>query len=393
MAPFGAPLPGLTQDERNRFEQGKETFEEADEVADGLGLVFNGRSCAGCHRGQATGGGANIFATRIGAYFNNRFDPLVAFGGPALQVNGIGPVGNGVVITGEVVPPQATVVARRRTTPLFGLGLVDAVDNRTLEDLAARQRRTQPDTAGRVNLVTDLRTGRPTQGRFGWKAQVGSLYDFAVDAYKEEIGITTGGFTIPGAVDSSGQPLTFPFARTSDGRSVSEENAPQGDVSLLAFDPVPGPDDNDDEDSIRFADFMRMLAPPPRNRSVGDTSAGEAVFNRIGCANCHLPSLTTGRSSIRALNQVTFQPYSDFLVHDMGSLGDGIEAGTARGREMRTAPLWGLRTQPSFLHDGRAQTVDQAIRMHDGQGRDSTRRYANLGSADKQALMKFLNSL
>ena len=115
--------------------------------------------------------------------------------------------------------------------------------------------------------------------------------------------------------------------------------------------------------------------------------------NQIGCAICHYPTLTTGSSSIVALNQVSFQPFSDFLLHDMGSLGDGIEQGNATGRQMRTAPLWGLRVRTTFLHDGRASTLQDAISAHDGQALSARNLFMQLSSTDLQNLLAFLSSL
>ena len=113
---------------------------------------------------------------------------------------------------------------------------------------------------------------------------------------------------------------------------------------------------------------MRLLAPPPRGAITPEVQAGEQVFQRIGCAGCHVPTWTTGSSPIAALGGVTFHPYSDFLLHDMGALGDGIEQGRARGTEMRTMPLWGLRMRQMFLHDGRTRSLADAIGAHAGQG-------------------------
>ena len=111
-----------------------------------------------------------------------------------------------------------------------------------------------------------------------------------------------------------------------------------------------------------------MLAPPPPGPASQSVRAGAQVFQSIGCADCHIPVLATGPSPIRTLNRVPFQPFSDFLLHDMGSLNDGIAQGAAGNNQMRTAPLWGMRLFTQFLHDGRASTVSAAILAHDGQG-------------------------
>src|SRR5262249_34295956 len=162
-----------------------------------------------------------------GAVVGGVFDPLTNLGGSLVQTDGIGAQG-ACSFVGEQVPAQATIVARRRATPLFGLGLVDAVPDSELVALGNLQARLHPETAGRPNMVTDVATGRLVVGKFGWKSQVPNLLQFSADAYLNEMGITT--------------PL-FP-----------DENCPQGDCALLACDPVPGVDD-DLEDVEHFRDF------------------------------------------------------------------------------------------------------------------------------------------
>jgi CxxC motif-containing protein (DUF1111 family) len=361
----GGPLPGLLPDELSRFTAGRDVFEEVEDVADGLGPVFNADSCAACHDAPVTGGGGNLVETRFGRTTNGAFDPMTSQGGSLIQTTGIGAQG-ACVFVGEQVPPEATIRAGRRTTPLFGLGLVDAVPDGALLLLAAYESRYHPEKAGRANIVTDVTTGRQAVGRFGWKSQVPSLLHFSADAYLNEMGITT------------------PF--------FPNENCPQGDCALLACDPVPDPED-DGTDVHRFHDFMQMLAPPPRPSLDRVQAAGSRVFDQIGCASCHVRTLATGPSSVRALRYRAFQPYSDFLLHDMGPLGDGIEQGLARGGEMRTAPLWGLHMLATYLHDGRATTIADAILAHDGQGRTARDRFAALPAAEQAWLLAFLGSL
>ncbi len=362
---FGDPIAGLTADELQRFNDGHDAFAEEETPADGLGPVFNGDSCGGCHNGGAVGGGSEQLETRFGTITNGVFDPLTQFGGSLIQAKGIGQVG-ACNYVGEVVPPEATIVAQRRTTPLFGFGLVDAVPESELLALAAREARRYPATAGRPNMVTDVVTGMQAVGRFGWKSQVPNLLQFSADAYLNEMGITT--------------PL-FP-----------DENCPQGDCSLLACNPVPGVND-DLTDVNEFHDFMTLLAPPPVQKATFATLQGSQLFDRVGCAACHVPSLRTGASDVAALNFQTFNPYSDFLLHDMGSLGDGIVQGVATGREMRTAPLWGIRLFATFLHDGRAHSIEEAILAHDGQGRRARDRFAALPASKKTNLLAFLGTL
>lgn len=372
---FGDPLPGLTAEEHDLFLEGKAGFENVEGIASGLGPVFNGTSCAECHSSPATGGVSETLSTRIGTMTDGRFDPLERFGGPTIQTKGI--VGlRGLRFPGEVVPKQATIVARRRANPLFGFGLVEAVPDEAFDFEALAQEHFTPETAGRPHEVRNLRTGHPAVGRFGWKAQAATLMDFAGDAYKDELGITTPG-----------------WFRSADGRLIDEENPPQGDARLLRFNPLASPNADDIGDVIEFRNFMRFLAPPPQKPLTAQARLGQNVFRQIGCADCHQPTMRTGANPVKALDRVEFHPFSDFLLHDMGNLGDGIEQETATGREMRTAPLWGLRELPFFLHDGRAETVDEAIRLHDGQGRGARNRYRDLPEARRRALLAFLNSI
>jgi CxxC motif-containing protein (DUF1111 family) len=366
-ADLGDPVGGLTAAQLHAFVIGREAFEEEEVAEDGLGPVFNGTSCVECHNAGAVGGGSEIVETRFGTVRNGAFDPLVRQGGSLIQTQGLGYYG-GCEYVGEHVPRRATIVAGRRTTPLFGLGLVDAVPDATFVALAARQARLSPRTAGRPNVVLDVASGERVVGRFGWKSQVPNLFQFSADAYVNEMGITT--------------PL-FP-----------DEVCPQGNCQLLSCDPVPGVDD-DLADVELFAAFMRLLAPPRPRQAVDlrAVAAGSRLFDEVGCADCHVRALTTGPSAVAALDRRTFHPFSDFLLHDMGSLGDGIVQGEASGTEMRTAPLWGLRVITTFLHDGRASTVEDAILAHEGQGRRARRRFLALTPRQRDYLLRFLGTL
>jgi CxxC motif-containing protein (DUF1111 family) len=259
-------------------------------------------------------------------------------------------------------------MAHRRTTPLFGLGLVDNVPDVFLQQVAAQEQARTPETAGRVNMVLDAASGQLRVGRFGWKCQEATLFSFSGDAYVNEMGVTT--------------PL-FPV-----------ENCPQGNCALLSASGLPPvPNNADNGDLAGFTDFMTFLAPPPAGPMSSQARRGADVFVQVGCANCHLPTFRTGPSPSAAFNRVTFSPFSDFLLHDMGRLGDGIAQGGAGTREMRTAPLWGVRSLTTFLHDGRADSLTDAILAHDGQGRDARDRFASLGRDQRARLIAFLSSL
>lgn len=362
---FSQPLPGATAAEIAAFEEGEEDFEEVEEPDEGLGPIFNERSCAACHSVGGTGGGSTILETRFGKITNGVFDPLTQFGGSLQQLFGIGDLGGGCNFFTESIGGGANVVARRRATPLFGLGLVDAIPDSTFVNLAASQ---PVATRGKVNRVLNISTGQLVVGKFGWKSQVPNLFQFSGDAYVNEMGITNPQFP--------------------------DESCPNGDCAILArCNPLPTL--NDDGAGVQnFANFMKFLAAPTRGPITAAVTAGEAVFNSIGCAACHTPTLVTGPNASAALSNKTIHPYSDFLLHDMGSAGDRIGAmGTAGLTEMRTAPLWGLRIITSFFHDGRANTVSRAVENHGGQATTSRDRFNNLNATQKSQILAFLASL
>ena len=343
---FGEALRGLTPAQIAAFNDGLTEFTDVETVADGLGPVFNGRACAECHSVPVVGGGSERVVTRFGKMTNGAFDPLTQFGGSLIQDHAIGPddVAGLHQFAPDALPTAATIVAHRRTTPLFGLGFVDSVPDADFYALATREAARGDGTAGKVSVVADLVHGGTAVGKFGWKAQVPNLKQFSGDAYLNEMGITN---------------TLFP-----------NENCPGGNCAELAWNPVPALND-DGEGVEQFNDFMTLLAPPPRANTAGrqrnsPVSAGERVFGDIGCDSCHVATLRTGSSDIAALSNKQFHPYSDFLLHDMGTLGDGIAQGSASDREIRTAPLWGLRMVTRYLHDGRALTLEQAILGHAG---------------------------
>lgn len=347
------------------FVDGRDDFETAETPAGGLGPIFNRDSCVACHNGPAVGGSSPIFVTRFGMVTNGVFDPLEALGGSLLQERSIAPQAR------EIVPPQANVVARRNSTALFGLGLIGAIPDETI--LANVKTSPTDGVKGKACIITDVASGTQRVGRLGWKAQQATVLAFAADAYRNEMGITN--------------------------RFFPTENAPNGNAALLAqFDAVQDPEDTVDPatgktDVDKVADFMNLLGPPPTLPLSPSAAQGRNVFNQVSCNLCHTPVMMTGANPIPALNFKPVNLYSDLLLHDMGSLGDGIVQGPAGAREMKTAPLWGLRASPPYLHDGRAPTIDAAIVAHDGEGKASRDRYNALSPTAKQQLIDFLLSL
>jgi CxxC motif-containing protein (DUF1111 family) len=369
---LGDPLPNLDADETTRFAGGKAEFASVEAIADGLGPVFNDTACGNCHSAGALGGASDHTVTRYGKLTDGVFDPLTNEGGTLVHARGIGPITNAAGRTcnyvGEVVPTDANVQTKRVTTPVFGLGLVDATPDETFEALAKLEARNWPSTAGRAAHVTNVTTNAIAVGKFGWKAQNPTLHQFAGDAYVNEMGITSPEFP--------------------------HDTCPQGKCDLLACDPRPDdPEDADGADVTKFTDFMTFIAPPPRGYFGGTEFSGKALFDAVGCARCHTPNLRTGHSASAALDEVVYHPFSDFLLHDMGGLGDQIVQADASLTEMRTAPLWGVGARPLLLHDGRATTIDDAIRAHAGQGAAAAAAFADLCDADRAALVAFVRSL
>jgi hypothetical protein len=187
---IGGPLPNVTDDEQARFVAGQATFANVETAADdGLGPVFNENACAVCHNVWAIGGGSTRLETRLGTMTDGVFDPMTDMGGSLMQDHAIGLVG-GINYVAEVVPASppfpraATIVAERRTTPLFGLGLVDNVPDSLLMQIAQFEQERAPDTAGRVNIVVDRASGQQRVGPFGWKCQQATLFTFSGDALR-----------------------------------------------------------------------------------------------------------------------------------------------------------------------------------------------------------------
>jgi CxxC motif-containing protein (DUF1111 family) len=354
------------------FNDNRFIFEEVENIQDGLGPTYNAQSCRECHQNVVTGGASQVAELRSGRTEDGQF--FESLGGTLIHSRATYPD-----IVEQITPADNTRTFRISTNTL-GNGFVEAIANSTL--LAIRNK--QPEAMrGTAVMVPVLEAGSKARiGRFGWKGQHASLVSFSADAYLNEMGITT--------------PL-FPEENTSNGRFVG---------SGSGYDPVADPED-DGVDVVAFADFMRSTKAPPRGTITADVSAGEALFNKVGCDTCHTPSITTARPGAKinggeltvptALGNKIIHPYSDFLLHDIGT-GDGIPvlplpeyASTAT--QMRTAPLWALRTRNRLMHDGQSLTKQDAIQRHAGQAAGVTKNYNALSVAEKNQLLAFLDSL
>jgi len=370
-----SPLPNLTDAQLAAFNAGLAEFSEVETAEEGLGPVFNGKSCAECHAVPSVGGSEpNVGVareTRIGRIFNGGFDPLdgsvsVNRGGGLLQQRAIDLPG--CHLKGEEVPPEATIVSLRNTTPLFGAGLIEAISDATILG--------NESNGGKANHVFNPDTGETEIGRFGWKAQVATLHQFAGDAYLNEMGITNPSFR--------------------------EENRPQGQpippgcdtVPLCADDPTKQcPNDLEDDGSgvTAFENFMKFLAP--LRPDLVPVSVPQ-VFYETGCASCHVPVMETGGDTPGIPAGIKVNLFSDLLLHRMGAgLADGIRQGEAEEDEFRTAPLWGLSHRDRFLHDGKSNKIEDAILRHGGQAQQARDKFVALPQAERDALLAFLNSL
>jgi CxxC motif-containing protein (DUF1111 family) len=354
------------------FNDNRFIFEEVEKIQDGLGPTYNAQSCRECHQNVVTGGASQVAELRSGRTQDGQF--FESLGGTLIHSRATYP---DLV---EQITPEDNTVTFRISTNTLGNGFVESIANSTL--LAIRSK--QPEAMrGAAVMVPVLEAGSKARiGRFGWKGQHASLVSFSADAYLNEMGITS--------------PL-FPDENTSNGKYVGYGSG---------YDPVPDPED-DGVDVVAFADFMRATKAPSRGTITADVSAGEALFNKTGCAVCHTPSITTARPGTKinggeftvpnALGNKIIHPYSDYLLHDIGT-GDGIPvlplpeyASTAT--QMRTAPLWGLRTRNRLMHDGLSLTKQDAIQRHAGQAAGVTKKYNALSDAEKNQLLAFLNSL
>lgn len=392
-ASAGGPFAGLNSTEVGVFMEAQSVFEEVDSVSGtiesgaGLGPTFNGNSCAMCHAQPAVGGTspgltspqhpiANpqvAVATLHGA--KNTLPSFITANGPVREARFItltgttgGMLDGGVhdlfTIAGRSDAPGCTLaqpnfaaqladnnVIFRIPTPVFGLGLVEATPDATLQaNLSANaSAKSALGISGRFN--TSGNDGTIT--RFGWKAQNKSVLIFAAEAYNVEQGVSNEGFenersAVPGCVFNSSP---------EDHTNFTNGGSTTGTASQMS------------SDVVNFGLFMRLSAPPTPATPTASITAGQTVFSNVGCALCHTPSLTTGKSIFTGMSNFTFHPYSDFALHHMGGgLADGVSQGVAVADEFRTAPLWGLGQRLFFMHDGRTSDLVQAILAHDNIG-------------------------
>ena len=383
------PIAVLTPTQLAVHAAGDEEFARRFTSSDGVGPMFVAQSCEQCH--VADGKAHPVFTiTRFGCTGGGGFDPLVELGGPQLQnrsVMGYPP---------EAVPPEATGIAGFLAPAVTGLGFLEAVDDQTLLDLADPDDSDGDGISGRVSLIPaagaaeeairrdlvfqsgsargNVIEGASFIGRFGKKAAAVNLLHQVATAYIQDMGLTTDLFV---------EDLTNVQAGALAGDVVAD---PEIGLDVL--------------DAVTF--YMKTLrVPSRRNAGAPEVHLGEELFREIGCASCHVPTLTTGAHEVGRLDRVTFHPYTDLLLHDMGEeLDDGYTEGSATTSEWRTAPLWGVglaaATQGGgafYLHDGRAPSLREAITYHGGGAAASRAAFDHLTAERQDALIAFLSSL
>lgn len=400
---------GLVDDATHQADQAK--FDEVEQVADGLGPLYNAQSCRECHQNPTSAGTSQVTELRVGHLgpdhrFENPEIPI-AHGTEVIKgrtlVNDRSICPNAAFPNAEIqehVPETEKIRTTRTSLGLLGDGFVEAVADQTFVDLARGQcNEKHHKICGQVLYVPIVEApGETGVGRFGWKDQHASLLSFSGDAYLNEMGITT---------------RLFPDEVTKICNTVSEPND------------TPGTDGLDDVD--HFARFVRATKAPARDSQLAGTAEakkGEELFEKIGCQTCHVRTLTTAAAGTKinggkftvpdALGNKTFYPFSDFLLHDVGT-GDGVavpmtehygqkvyqqkwknfaqEAFQTAANKLRTAPLWGVRFRNRLMHDGESTTMRDAILRHKGEAAQVTHRFEERSRSDQEAIVEFLNSL
>ena len=368
---FDSPVDGLTDSELAVFAKGDAEFSRRFAPNTGLGPIFNNTSCFSCHSGDGRGRLENSLL-RIGSSTD---DFLGHLGGPQIQDKAIA----GAEF--EIVPP-GVAVSVRLPPPVFGVGLIEAIPASTVFALADPNDSNGDGISGRANIVntpdfvpaSELGSGHGQLGRFGRKAQTSSLIQQVIEAYLQDIGVTSD--FLP-----------------------HENRNPRSSVPVEAIDRVTDPE-IPASTVMATLHYVRTLAPAAPGEMTPQREEGLKLFGSMGCASCHVPVLKTGPHQITALANKDVVLYSDLLLHDMGDeLADNRPDGLANGREWRTTPLWGLRLMRQFLngdafllHDGRARSVEEAIMMHGGEAKRARDAFAGASTASRAALLDFVES-
>ncbi len=382
---LGGPIEGLSHEELLSFNRGREQFQRQFRLSEGLGPHYNATACASCHAHPKPGGAAglyrNTYVVMVGTpHFHSPIDGLFSPFVPSY-----GPLDEARIRIPESTPEETVYVEQRNTPPLYGVGLFEFVTNETLLSQTDPNDDDGDGISGRFN--TD---GVGNIGRFGWKANRNNLESSARRAAFDLMGLSNhpvAGFD--GIVNLS----------------MSRQIGSYLDQPLDDNDGIPDPELTVEELSDLIT-FTRFLAPPRRGEVTPLENQGEWHFTDLGCVDCHLPVLDSTVGPLAA--------YTDLLLHDLGGeLAGEIHFGNAQftslppigdptlewplglltGHEWRTAPLWGISLHPPFLHDGRAETLQDAILMHGGEAQVSRDGFEALTPEQQESVIAFLESL
>lgn len=370
------PLFGATEAELDRFADGDLLFDVPYREADGLGPLYIRTSCASCHGEGARGpGGAEKMVIIEADGFTPSEDQSALAWGHTVR-----PYFTSAATQPLVAPEESVTLKKslRLGPPIFGRGYMEAISDSEIERVEHEQSLRTDGISGRINRVAYQSEANPGQpyhahkkgdsgliGRFGLKARIATSDEFTADAFQGDMGITS-----PMRTDEPSNP---------DG--VTDDAKPGFDVDLETINAV--------------GDYVRLVEIPTRDTTTGP---GLELFQQVQCGVCHVPRLKTRADyPIPALAGIDAPVFTDLLLHDMGDLlADGMTDGSAEPREWRTAPLIGLKYLRSYLHDGRASTVEEAIVQHQGpnsEANDSVQRFQALSAGDKARLIEFLSQL
>ncbi len=356
----GSALPGLSPSELAAFGRGMQVFATTFTPATGLGPLFNSTSCAACHDDPVLGGYGDSTEVHASATHGAAScTTLGELGGPVVQQHVTPELLAALGILKEPMPAGATGTGFRTTPVIFGLGLLDAVADQYIIQLSRIPR---PDGIhGRPAILANRHVGR-----FGRKATVASLTEFNAGAFFNEMGVTN-------------------LLNRAEG-TVAGARLPSG-VDLA-------PDPEIDEPTLATADaFVRFLAPVAPLPATDQTRHGAELFDQVHCSSCHVPVLTTGNSTSPALRHKRIAAYTDLLLHNMGEQEADMCNGVAGTSEFRTQPLMGMQFLDMFMHDGLAETVDEDIMRHGGEGAAVRARFQALTPSDQAALVAFVAGL
>lgn len=375
---LGEPIADLSSVQLQNHMKGDTEFGRVFGIAEGLGPIFVSNSCESCHIGDGKGHPSTTL-TRFNRADGLDFDPMISVGASQLQsraITGYSP---------EVLPQNIKGSTKLTPPAVGGLGYLAAVTDADILTMADPEDSNGDGISGVPNYLPSPTFFVPQSfhvkdnigryiGRFGKKAGAIDLLQQVANAYLLDMGITS---------DFLKEDLYNELIGNHTGDNVPDPEVPASVVRNVVF-------------------YMRTLkVPPRRSADQPDVLAGEKIFSQIGCNACHVPTLKTGLTDVEALSNKEFHPYTDLLLHDMGpELDDHYTEGSARTSEWRTAPLWGIGLSEQaqggdtfFLHDGRAKTLEEAIRFHGGESASSRESFLNLTADEKEKLIKFLKSL